>query len=186
VVESLDLPGQLREDGFDPTHSTRGTSAQLRAHQIFDQLQISRDQIAMQGHSLETRDPYGDRELIEFSLTIPETLFLRDGVPRWYARQLFADRLPREILDETRKGEQAPDWFESLNVRRPLIEAEIERLEASRLASRLLDMPRLKQLIADWPSDTRAADAQMPAYRLALDRAVHVGQFIRWVERGNE
>jgi len=186
VVESLDLPRQWREDGFDPTYSTRGTSAQLRAHQIFDQLQISRDQIAMQGDSLETRDPYSDRELIEFSLTIPETLFLRDGVPRWYARQLFADRLPREILDETRKGEQAPDWFESLNARRPLIEAEVERLEASRLASRLVDMPRLKQLIADWPSDTRTADARMPAYRLALDRAVHVGQFIRWVERGNE
>jgi asparagine synthase (glutamine-hydrolysing) len=186
VVQSLDLPGQWRDDGFDPTYSTRGTSAQLRAHQIFDQLQISRDQLAMQGNSLETRDPYGDRELIEFSLTIPETLFLRDGVPRWYARQLFADRLPREILEETRKGEQSPNWFESLNARRPLIEAAVERLEASPLASRLVDMPRLKQLIVDWPSDARAAEEHMPAYRLALDRAVHVGQFIRWVERGNE
>ena len=186
VVDSLDLRRQWREDGFDPTYSMRGTSAQLRAHQIFDQLQISRDQLAMQGDSLETRDPYSDRELIEFSLTIPETLFLRDGVPRWYARQLFADRLPREILDETRKGEQAPNWFESLNARRPLIEAEVERLEASRLAGRLLDLPRLKRLIADWPQDARDAEEHMTAYRLALDRAVHVGQFIRWVERGNE
>ena len=82
-------------------------------------------------------------------------------------------------------GEQASNWFESLDARKPIIEAEVERIEASRLASRLIDVARLKRLIAEWPSDASVAEARVNEYRLGLDRAVHVGQFIRWVEGGN-
>ena len=187
VVGDLDLRTQWWKDGFDPLYRMRGTSAALRAHQIFDQLQYGRDMGAMRwagGHE-DLRDPYADRELIEFSLSVPETLFRRHGIHRWFARQVFADRLPGEILTETRRGEQAPNWFESLDARKSLIESEVERIEGSKLASRLIDVPRLKRLVTEWPADARAAEARMPEYRLALDRAVHVGQFIRWVEGGN-
>lgn len=187
VIEELDLPAQWNRDGFDPAYRRQGSSAQLRAHQIFDQLQGGRDLAAMQAanEGLELRDPYADRELVEFCLAVPETLFCRNGETRWFARQVFADRLPPEILNETLRGEQAPNWFESLDARKPLIEEQVERIEASRLASRLIDLPRLKRLIADWPADAAAAEARMLEYRLGLDRAVHVGQFIRWVEGGN-
>lgn len=187
VVDDLDLRRQWREDGFDPLYRCRGTSARLRAHQIFDQSQISRDIVAMQSavDGIEWRSAYNDRELIEFSLSVPETLFRRKGVPRWFARQIFADRLPPEILGETERGEQAPNWFESLDARKPIIVAEVERMESSRLASRLIDLERLKRLVAEWPSDAREAQARELEYRCALDRAIHVGQFIRWVEGGN-
>jgi asparagine synthase (glutamine-hydrolysing) len=69
--------------------------------------------------------------------------------------------------------------------RKPIIVEAAERLEASPLASRLIDLPRLKRLIAEWPSDAVAAEARVKEYRYGLDRAVHVGQFIRWVEGGN-
>lgn len=187
VVDDLDLRGQWREDGFDPLYRSRGTSARLRAHQIFDQSQFSRDIVAMRSATdgLEWRSAYNDRELIEFSLAVPETLFRRKGIPRWFARQIFADRLPPEILHETRRGAQAPNWFESLDARKPIIVAEVERLASSRLASRLIDLERLKRLVTEWPSDAREAQARELEYRLALDRAVHLGQFIRWVEGGN-
>ncbi len=138
-----------------------------------------------EAEGIEGRDPYSDRELIEFCLSVPETLYRRNGIRRWFARQLFADRLPREILDETRSGEQSPNWFELLDARKPIVAAEVERLESSRLASRLIDLPRLKRLLAEWPQDARTAQARMREYRYGLDRAVHVGQFIRWVEGGN-
>lgn len=187
VMEELDLRRQWREDGFDPTYGIGGTSAHLRAHQIFDQSQLSRDYAGMRfkAEGLEVRSPYDDRELIEFCLSVPETLFRRNGVPRWFARQVFADRLPREILDETGRGEQAPNWFESLDARKSIIVAEAERLQSSRLANRLIDLPRLNRLIAEWPKDAREAQTRMVEYRYGLDRAVHVGQFIRWVEGGN-
>jgi len=187
AVEALDLRRQWHADGFDPTYSLRGTSVQLRAHQIFDQLQLSRDVAAMRWAlaGIDRRDPFSDRELIEFSLSVPETLFRRDGVERWFARQVFADRLPNEILSDTRKGEQAPNWFESLDARKAVIEGEVARIEASALASRLIDTERLKRLIAEWPADARAAQARVDEYCYGLSRAVHVGQFIRWVEGGN-
>ncbi len=187
IIDELDLRRQWRADGFDPTYRARGTSARLRAHQIFDQLQLSRDMVGLRfdAGGFEARDPYADRELVEFCLTVPETLYRRNGVGRFFARQLFADRLPREILEETGRGEQAPNWFKSLNARKPVIIETVERLEASRLASQLIDIPRLKRLIAEWPNDAVAAEARFKEYRHGLDRAVHVGQFIRWVEGGN-
>ena len=187
VIDDLDLRRQWRADGFDPTYSARGTSARVRAHQIFDQLQMSRDIVGMRSQTTgrDMRDPYADRELVEFCLSIPETLYRRNGVARWFGRRLFADRLPPDILDETRRGEQASNWFESLDARKPVIEDAVERLDASRLASRLIDVPRLKRLIGEWPKDMYEAEDRMKEYRLGLDRAVHVGQFIRWVEGGN-
>lgn len=187
IVDELDLRRQWHEQGFDPAYRIRGTSAQLRAHQIFDQLQLSRDVGGMDVDrgGIERRDPYSDRELIEFCLSVPETLFQRDGIKRWFARQVFADRLPPEILNENRRGEQAPNWFESLSARKPIIVEELERLQSSRLASRLIDLPRLKHLIDEWPKDVREAESRAREYRLGLDRAIHVGQFIRWVEGGN-
>jgi hypothetical protein len=53
------------------------------------------------------------------------------------------------------------------------------------LARRLLDLPRLKRLMAQWPKDENEAEKRMSEYRLALARGVHVGRFIRWVEGGN-
>lgn len=187
IVAELDLRREWRRTGYDPRHSVRGSSVRLRAHRIFDQLQSTRDSMSMLGDrtGIERRDPYADRELIEFCLTVPESLYRRGGVPRWFARQVFADRLPPEILNENRTGEQSPNWFESLEACKPVFVCELERFEASRLANRLIDLPRLRRLMAEWPEDAGAAEKRVKEYCYALDRAVHVGQFIRWVEGGN-
>src|SRR5262249_54780899 len=121
----------------------------------------------------------------EFSLSVPETLYRRHGIARWFARKVFADRLPSEITGERRYGEQAPNWFESLNARKERIMRDLERIEASTLASRLIDVDRLKRLIAEWPPDASAAEARRTEYRYLFERAVHVGQFICWVEGSN-
>jgi asparagine synthase (glutamine-hydrolysing) len=188
VIEELNLRAKWVEDGYDPSHAVIGaTSAQWRAHKIFDHNQIGRDTACMQAEAggYEIRSPFDDRELIEFCLAVPETMFRRNGTRRWFARQVFADRLPPEILTETKIGEQAPNWFESLDARRPIADAEVQRIEASELASRLIDVPRLKRLLAEWPQNERAAQQRVNAYRYALDRAVHLSQFIRWVSGGN-
>jgi len=187
AIEAFDIRRQWRDDGFDPTYPLNGTGVRLRARLIFDHMQYGRDLGAMFRSSAgcDFRDPYADRELVEFCLSAPETLYRRGGVRRWFARKVFADRLPQEILDETRRGEQALNWFESLDARKSIIAEEVERIESSPLASRLIDLPRLKRLIADWPADAHEAEGRALEYRYGLDRAVHLGQFVRWVERGN-
>ncbi len=187
AIVALDLHRRWEENGFDPRYRVFGSPARRRAHQLFDQLQIGRDSWAMNQAAArrEERDPHSDRDLLEFCLAVPETLYRRNGVRRWFARQVFADRLPPVILNETRRGAQAPNWFESVNQRKPIFAAEIERIEASPLARRLIDVPRLKRLFSEWPKDAHEAQTRSAEYRYGLDRAVHVAQFIRWVEGGN-
>lgn len=62
---------------------------------------------------------------------------------------------------------------------------ELERLEGSPLARRLIDLPRLKRLMAQWPKDEHAAETRKLEYCSALTRGLHVGRFIRWVEGTN-
>ncbi len=106
-------------------------------------------------------------------------------MPRSFARAVFADRLPREILTEQRRGAGGGAWFRRLTARRSAIAAEIERLENSATARRLIDLPRLKRLLDQWPADEHAAQLREFDYMLALTRGIHVGRFIRWVEGGN-
>jgi asparagine synthase (glutamine-hydrolysing) len=177
-----------REQDFDPWFGRHSRdAARHRAYWLFDYNQVGRDTVAMWNDifGIELHDPHADRRLLELVLRVPEPLFARNGVPRSFARAVLADRLPREILDERLKGAQNPAWFRTLDARRQDIAADVERLDASPLARRLLDVPRLKQLVAQWPKDEHAAQKREREYRLALGRGVHVGRFISWVQGGN-
>lgn len=41
----------------------------------------------------------------------------------------------------------------------------------------------MKRLAADWPADP--AEAGFGEYGAVLNRGLHVGQFLRWIEGGN-
>jgi asparagine synthase (glutamine-hydrolysing) len=187
-IAEADLTRRWREQGFDPWFGPRDwNAARWRAARVFDHNQYASDLRAMAGEisGHEVRDPHADRRLLEFTLAVPEPMFRRNGVPRSFARGVLADRLPHEIIDERRRGANSPTWFRSLDARRADIAREIERLDASPLARRLIDLPRLKRLMAQWPKGEQAAESRLGEYRLALSRGVHVGRFIRWVEGGN-
>jgi asparagine synthase (glutamine-hydrolysing) len=182
------LGAAWREAGFDPrfVESARDPAA-YRASFLFDRNQFARDNraSAYEQHGFEIRDPHGDRRLLEFCLGVPEPMYRQRGVGRSFARAVLADRLPPEIVGERRTGMQDAQWFSRLDQRRAQIGEQVERLAASPTASRLLDLPRLKRLVDQWPADAEAAQGRMQDYRLALSRGLHVGNFIRWVEGGN-
>lgn len=136
-------------------------------------------------HGIDQRDPMMDKRLVEFCFAIPEEQFLRRGETRSLMRRVMEGTLPDAVRLETRRGLQAADWHETLNTSRDDIAAEIDRLEYSPLASRLLDLPRLKRLIHEWPSGEWNRPDIVTNYRLALLRAASAGRFIRSVEGGN-
>jgi len=187
-IADHDLPRQWRAESFEAWPMAEGWSgAQFRARRLFDFNQIGRDlrSSSLDVFGYEVRDPYADRRLIEFALNVPERLYRRDGVPRAFARAVFADRLPPQVLNEQRRGISAAAWFQRFDIRRRDVEAEIEQLEASATVRRLIDVRRLKQLVERWPADASEAHAQRGLYVGALQRALHVGHFIRWVESAN-
>ena len=187
-VAQNDLARLWREQRFDPWFEQDGWNpARLRAWQLFDKAGADRDNPGWieERYGLAVRDPHSDRRLLEFALAVPEPLYCRNGVPRSFARAVFADRLPREILSEIRRGSNNMAWFRKLDLKRPQIAAEIERLEASPAARCLIDLPRLKRLLAEWPKDEQAARLHLADYNNVLARGLHIGRFIRWVEEGN-
>ena len=187
-IADAGLADLWKEGGFDAGfRRSAWDPARHRAHALFDQNQAARDDTAnnREHHGFDIRDPHSDRRLLEFLLTVPEPLYRRHGVPRSFARAVLADRLPREILSERRRGDQGGAWFRRLDSQRQAMAADLEGFEASALARQLLDLPRMKRLIEEWPADEYAAQQREKEYRFLLTRGIHVGRFIRWVEGGN-
>jgi asparagine synthase (glutamine-hydrolysing) len=156
-----------------------------RASILLDEHGRDIDGIMRSRYGLDQRDPYRDRRLVELTQAIPEDQFFRNGQPRWLARRVLADRLPAEILSQTRRGEQSPEWYHHASRRLDAMGEAIARIERSPLASRVLDVKRMKALFESWPKDAQAARGQERLYQNALQRGIIVGSFLRWFEGGN-
>lgn len=171
-------------DGFDPVVRWVRWTRELRIARLFDKPAMMHDYLPANDavHGIELRDPLADRDLCEFCLNVPSRLFRRDGVPRWFARAVLADRVPSELLDERRRGSQRMPW--SIAIDRTQLATEIDRMEHSLAASRLFDVPRLKRLVSDWPEDVEEDFGKNLTY-MAVEQAVYVFRYMRWLGRGN-
>lgn len=130
-------------------------------------------------------DPFADRRIIDFCLSLPEDQFFRNGQPRSLARRVFADRLPAGILSNQRRGVQNADWHLRLPQQRERLEATLDQLDRSALAGRILDLPRLRRMLREMPADPDALRRTGNAYKVMFTRAIHVGRFLAWYERVN-
>lgn len=74
--------------------------------------------------SLETRIPYLDHRLIEFSFKIPEEYKVRGNQGKWILKKVLERYIPRDLFDRSKKGFTVPlaewlagplrDWAEAL------------------------------------------------------------------------
>lgn len=131
-------------------------------------------------------DPFSDRRIIEFCLSLPDDQFLRGGQTRSLARRVFADRVPPSITNNPRQGTQNGDWHQRLTPLRDKFMAEVDALERSPLASRMLDVPRIRRIMETWPADPEEALRTQWFTKHRMFRALHAGRFIRWLEGGNQ
>ncbi len=66
---------------------------------------LLRDTDAMSmAHSLEVRVPFLDHELVEYVTQLPESIKLRKGTPKALLISALADLLPREVVEQTKRG----------------------------------------------------------------------------------
>jgi asparagine synthase (glutamine-hydrolysing) len=73
---------------------------------------------------LETRVPLLDHRIVEFAQCIPLNIKVKEGKTKWILRKLLYKHIPREIIDQPKKGFQLPlaeylrgplrDWAEDL------------------------------------------------------------------------
>ena len=146
---------------------------------------ISDTPVAAQGGwQLDFRDPTYDRRIVEFCLTVPLEEFLRGGQLRSLARRAMEGRLPPSTLRRTQRGRQSADWYVNMGAVRGRMAAEVERLQSSPLASRMLDLARMRSLIENWPrSGFERLDVNQ-SHHIALSRGFSVGKFLLQYDPG--
>lgn len=184
-LADIDYGAHMQSDRHENLDGVTMSGKALRAASLLTEGQIDQYAYLRGEWRFEMLDPFLDRKLVEFTLGIPETQYARKGMRRWLARRVLADRLPAELLAQTKRGRQMGEWYHLANLRRDHTVAAVERLAHSPLASRVLDMPRLKKLAETWPKDAEAAKATEGGHRIALHQGVVIGSFLSWFEGNN-
>jgi asparagine synthase (glutamine-hydrolysing) len=76
------------------------------------ELLMKQDQMSMAA-SIESRVPFLDHKLVEFTAKLPEKMKLRGRTTKWILREAMRDYLPAEILTRSKMGFPVPvgNWF---------------------------------------------------------------------------
>ncbi len=76
------------------------------------ELLMKQDQMSMAA-SIESRVPFLDHKLVEFTARMPRDMKLRGGTTKWILREAMQGILPAEILDRPKMGFPVPigGWF---------------------------------------------------------------------------
>lgn len=173
-VQDIDLACRPSKDGFD-----------MRLSALMARDPGAYNKGTLGGWQLDERDPTADVRILEYCLAVPTDQFLNDGVQRALARRALADRLPKRVIEERRKGLQAADWHEHLTAVRDRIGEEFDRLDACQTAGKLMNLSRLRRLVEDWPTVDWEHDRTNLIYRSGLLRAISAGHFLRKVSAVN-
>jgi asparagine synthase (glutamine-hydrolysing) len=119
AAETLDRIG-----GTDPYAGVRHALAQTDAESLLDrllyadiktylhELLMKQDQMSM-ATSIESRVPFLDHKLVEFTCGLPERLKLRGGTTKYILRESMKGVLPEAILSRSKMGFPVPigTWF---------------------------------------------------------------------------
>jgi asparagine synthase (glutamine-hydrolysing) len=126
---------------------------------------------------IEERDPTADRRVIEFCLTLPDEMLLRNGVPRPLAREALSDRLPVEVIDNRLRGYQMADWYEQIT--RQSMCALFEQVKTSHQASAIIDFEKVRRKLETWPEGNMNDSRVIQEYRGRLLRTLATARFIQ-------
>jgi asparagine synthase (glutamine-hydrolysing) len=135
-------------------------------------------------YGVRQRDPTAYRPLAEFCFGLPTRMYMRNGEVRWLAKQLNKGIMPEEQRQNVLNGRWDADWHLRIGRRRSEYLAELDRIgEDSRLA-RMLDLPRVRAALADFPAET-PTDSRMWTLECALPRLLLTARFVHWAEGKN-
>lgn len=122
-----------------------------------DDILVKVDRAAM-GVSLETRVPMLDHRVVEFALSLPASLKIRQGVTKWPLRQVLYRYVPQELMERPKMGFGVPidSWL-----RGPLREWADALLDENRLRREGFFRP--KPIVQKW-REHRAGTANWHYY----------------------
>ena len=135
-------------------------------------------------YGVAIRDPAAYRPLAEFCFGLPTDLYAFQGQRRWLAREMAHGMLPEAQRRNPRRGRHHADWLAKLAPRRAELRAELERLEQVPELAEMMDFPRLKAALDDWPGETPVG-ADALSLQVAVTRGLTTARFINYVAGRN-
>jgi asparagine synthase (glutamine-hydrolysing) len=110
------------------------------------ELLMKQDQMSMAA-SIESRVPFLDHPLVEFTARLPERLKLRGRTTKWILREAMKDKLPAEILSRSKMGFPVPVGAWLKGAFRPLLDQYVVSERA--LGRGLFRPDAVRQLVAE-------------------------------------
>lgn len=139
-----------------------------------------------QMYGVAQRDPTAYRPFVEFCLGLPTRMFVRDGETRWLGKQLAKGIMPEAQRANLVNGRWDADWHLRIGRRRKDFLAELERLQNDERMSAMLDIPRLKAALDDWPEETELDLLKVYGPEMMVPRGLLTARFINYVEGRNQ
>jgi asparagine synthase (glutamine-hydrolysing) len=163
ALYSPDFAAELR--GFTPMEAVQPYYSQSDAEDALgrsqcadihfymtDDVLVKVDRMSM-AHSLEVRSPLLDHRIIEFAAKLPSGLKIEARSGKRVLRELAARRLPREILNQPKRGFSIPAARWLRRELRPLAESII--LDRNRFFSNVLNERKIRQMWREHLSEAR-------------------------------
>lgn len=138
-----------------------------------------------QKYRIAFRDVTRYRPFVEFCWGLPTDQLMRDGESRYLARRMGRGRIPEAIRTDPRYGLQHGDWHQRIGRRREALLAELRQLRENAQASRLIDIPRLIDLLENFPETSSDDPAIAYQYQIALPNGIAIARLIRYVSGAN-
>jgi asparagine synthase (glutamine-hydrolysing) len=138
-----------------------------------------------QFYGIPQRDPMAYRPFVEFCFGLPVHLFVRDGQMRWLAKEMGKGIMPEEQRINRLNGRWDADWHLRIGRRRKDFLAELDRIEADERLSDMLDVPRLRAALEEFPDKTAIDNQTAMPIEMAVPRGLLTARFINFIEGRN-
>ena len=139
-----------------------------------------------QMYGVAQRDPTAYRPFFEYCAGLPTRMFVRDGHTRWLGKQMAKGIMPDAQRENLVNGRWDADWHLRIGRRRQDFLAELDRLESDERMAAILDIPRLKTALTDWPEETELDQVKVYGPEMMVPRGLLTARFINYVEGRNQ
>ena len=138
-------------------------------------------------HGLAFAFPLLDRPVVEFSLSLPSALFLRDGFRRRLFRDAMADVLPAKVGLRHQKYQPFPSHMLDLAESKADFLTQIDAYGQNESICGMIDLPHLRRLVEALPSADRVREelrqGKQPAGASSQIMAAHILEAAAYLEQ---
>ena len=183
----------------DVVERARASGVSYERNQFGSRRQVVRDQLARE--DIEASD-YSQameqiyevrmlevptyRPLLEYCLSLPSLMFMRDGQIRWLARELGRGNMPEALRTSREVGEENGDWHRRLTPRLAEFRETVRKGRLNPELDYFIDFDALDKALDDWPDQPTMAEEVFFPLGFGLPRAIAMIRYVNYMTGRNE